>query len=517
MPTIKHGVYGNMLPTLLRISQLANADVPVFVGLAPVHRIESGALNINQPYLGLDPGATKAYLGYDTNWTVWTLSECYYAAYTLFNAFNKPSPVFVNVFDPAKHMTAVPSTSMTPVNGVITITYAPPTTDVILDSVVVKNAAGTITKVEGTDYVTGYDANNNFLITILETPVGPTYMVAYNNANPSMVTATDIIGGTSATNVNTGLSVINDVFPMTGVVPGILYAPGYMQLPNVATAADALVQSVNGIFRARTGPIDVDDSVNARTPQTAFNFKTTHSIVDSREDLVWPPTCWNGSLKFHAGTLITILEGVVTQDSTKGNGTPYWSVSNNELPITAVGLSDGTQISVRPPDAIYLNSNGIMTVINYQGAWLAWGNRTAAQGISNDVTQVFAIVQRELDWISNTIVLTLRPWVDNPTNQRLIESITLTAQVWLSSLVSSGALLKGIIEFLQVDNPVSNLLNGIITFHYLLTPPLPAEDIENNFEFDVSGLNNLFTLVSAGGSTGIPTGGGLKLPATASP
>jgi hypothetical protein len=150
-----------------------------------------------------------------------------------------------------------------------------------------------------------------------------------------------------------------------------------------------------------------------------------------------------------------------------------------------------------------------MTIINYQGANLVWGNRTAAQGIQNDVTLVFAVVQRELDWIANTIVLTLRPWVDNPTNQRLIESITLTAQVWLSSLVSSGALLKGLIEFLQIDNPSNNLLNGIVTFHYLLTPPIPAEDIENNLEFDVSGLNNLFNLISAGGSSGRAGGGGL--------
>lgn len=507
MPTIKHGVFGNILPTLLRITQLANADVPVFVGLSPVHRVENGAVNVNEPFLGLDPGDTKAYLGYDTDWDVWTLSECYYAAYTLFNQFNKPSPIFVNVFDPTIHMSVVPSTSMTPVNGVITILYT--TADVIMDSVVVKDATGTTTKVEGTDYVVGYDASNNFLITIIEKPVGTAYMVGYDKAMPSMVTYTDIIGGTDVNNKNSGLSVINDCFPVLGVVPGILYAPGYMQNPTVATAADSLVQSVNGVFKARCGPIDVDDPVNAKSPTGAFNFKTTNSMVDSRQDLVWPPTCWNGTLQFHSGTLITILEGVVTQNPAQGNGVPYWSVSNNVLPITRVSLSDGTPIVVRQPDATYLNSNGIMTIINYQGANLAWGNRTAAQGISNDVTQVFSIVQRELDWISNTICLTLRPWVDNPTNQRLIESITLTAQVWLSSLVSSGALLKGVIEFLQADNPVNNLLNGIVTFHYLVTPPIPAEDIENNFEFDVSGLNNLFNILSTSGAIGLPSGGGL--------
>jgi hypothetical protein len=54
-------------------------------------------------------------------------------------------------------------------------------------------------------------------------------------------------------------------------------------------------------------------------------------------------------------------------------------------------------------------------------------------------------------------------------------------------------------------------LAGIVTFHYLLTPPIPAEDIENNFEFDVSGLNNLFTLLGNSGSTGLPSGGGLTV------
>ena len=509
MPTFKHGVYGNFLPTLLRITQLANADVPVFVGTSPVHRIVGGAQNVNQAFLALDPGAAQKYLGYDTNWGVWTLSECYYAEFTLFNQFNKPSPVFVNVFNPAVHFLSVAPAQLTQTNGVITIPFT--TADVIIDSVVVKNTAGSVTLVKGTNYLTGYDANNNFLITILDASPTTTYTVSYNKANPAAVTATTIIGGTDANNNNSGLSVINDVFVNTGVVPGILYAPGYMQNSLVATDIDALVQSVNGQFYARSGPVECDNTSTARSPTGAFNFKTTNAVTDSRQDLFWPPMMFNGPLSFHAGTLVTILQGVVTQDPAKGNGVPYWSVSNNPLPITGVGLSDGTPITVRPNDALYLNEQGIMTAVNYQGQWQAWGNRTANEGIGTDVTKVFQIVQRELDWISNTMVLTLRPWVDNPTNQRLIESILLTAQVWLSSLVSSGALLEGLIEFLQADNPISNLVAGKITFHYLLTPPIPAEDIENNFEFDVNGLNNLFSLVSSGASSGAASGGGLTV------
>ena len=132
MASFKHGVYGNILPTQQRITQLANADVPVFVGLAPVGRITGGAKNVNYPFVGLNPGSAKNYLGYDPNWKVWTLSEAYYVEYTLFNQFNKPTPIFINVFDPAKHFQAVGASQMAPVEGVITIPIS--TADVISDN-----------------------------------------------------------------------------------------------------------------------------------------------------------------------------------------------------------------------------------------------------------------------------------------------------------------------------------------------------------------------------------------------
>lgn len=509
---MKHGVFGNILPTLLRITQVADADVPVVVGTAPVHRIVGGLSNVNQTFLCLAPGPTLAAFGCATpagqtlgsDWNLWTLNEAFYMCFTLLNQFNKPSPVFVNVFN---NFLTVASASMNCINGVITIPFA--TADVAIDSVVVQNTAGTITLVKGVNYITGYNANGDFLITILDANPTATYKVAYNKANPSAVTASTIIGGTSAGNINSGLSCINDVWPNLTIVPGILIAPGWMQNPLVLAAADALVQSVNGIFKARTAS-GLLDNTNARNATAANTFKGTIACNDSREDAIWPPICQFGPLNIHSETVNTFMMGSITQNPLYGNGVPYWSISNKLVPgMTGTALADGTPVIVRPNDAQYLGTVGIMTYVQYEDGFFTWGNRSAAWPLSNDVTQVFAVVQRELDWLSNTTVLTLRPWVDNPTNQRLIESITLTMQVFLSSLVSSQALLKGIIEFLQVDNPTNNLLNGIVTFHYLVTPPLPAEDIENNFEFDVSGLNVLFNIVNTTASDGLASGGGL--------
>jgi len=507
---IKHGAFWNVLPTLLRITQTADVDVPVFIGLWPVHRIVGGATNVDQVYVALDAGDTLANFGYDPNFSVWTGCEAYYACFTLFNANDKPSPIFSNVFNPAVHFTAVPASQLVCNNGIITIPFA--TADVIIDSVVVKNTAGTVTLVKGVNYIAGYDQSNNFVITILDPSPTTTYTVSYNKANPAAVVYSTIVGGTDVNNVNHGLAVIEDVFPKLSIVPGILYAPGWMNNVNVALAADAKVQLVNGIFRCRT-MIDIDNPTTAKSPQGALAWKGTNATVDSREDLFWPPILQAGVLNFHAGTLCAIQEGVVSFDKAPGGGSPvpYWGISNNLLPITGIALSDGTPIKVSQNDATFLNSNGIITFQQFREGWFTWGDRTAAYPVSNDVTQVYSIVQRELDWIGNSLVLTLRPFVDNPGNFATIESIMLTAQVWLSSLVSSGALLKGLIEFLQVDNPLNSLLSARLVFHYLLTPPLPAEDIENNLEFDVTGLNNLFSLVSASATSGVASGGGLTV------
>ena len=40
------------------------------------------------------------------------------------------------------------------------------------------------------------------------------------------------------------------------------------------------------------------------------------------------------------------------------------------------------------------------------------------------------------------------------------------------------------------ENPVTDLINGKITFHQYITPFVPAEDIENVIEFDPYALES---------------------------
>ena len=57
---------------------------------------------------------------------------------------------------------------------------------------------------------------------------------------------------------------------------------------------------------------------------------------------------------------------------------------------------------------------------------------------------------------------------------------------WIDGLVGSGYLLGGRVEMLESENPVSNLMAGIIKLHVYMTPPSPAQEIDFALEYDAS-------------------------------
>ena len=53
-------------------------------------------------------------------------------------------------------------------------------------------------------------------------------------------------------------------------------------------------------------------------------------------------------------------------------------------------------------------------------------------------------------------------------------------------------LLGGRVEFREDENPVTDLMDGIIRFHVYFTPPAPARDIEFVQEYDPAYMATLF-------------------------
>ena len=96
------------------------------------------------------------------------------------------------------------------------------------------------------------------------------------------------------------------------------------------------------------------------------------------------------------------------------------------------------------------------------------------------------------DWNAQTFILTYWQKVDAPVTRRLVQSMADSEKIRLNGLVSRGFLLGADVQFLKEENPTTDLLQGIIRIHTFLTPPVPAQTIEDIMEYDVSNFQALF-------------------------
>ena len=87
-------------------------------------------------------------------------------------------------------------------------------------------------------------------------------------------------------------------------------------------------------------------------------------------------------------------------------------------------------------------------------------------------------------WVGNSLIKSFWAKLDKPMNRRLIDSILDSANIWLNGLVGQGYLLGARVEMLESENPVTNLMAGIIKLHVYMTPPSPAQEIDFVLEYD---------------------------------
>ena len=147
-------------------------------------------------------------------------------------------------------------------------------------------------------------------------------------------------------------------------------------------------------------------------------------------------------------------------------------------------LEDGTEVNLTLAQANILNDNGILTALNFMGGWCAWGNYTACYPSNTDVKDYFIPVSRMFGWVGNTLIRTFWSKLDKPMNRRLLDTIMDTANIWLNGLVGSGYLLGARAEMLESENPLTDLMAGIVKIHIYMTPPSPMKECEFVLEYD---------------------------------
>lgn len=475
----KHGVSWADVPTSVIAPIQADVGVNVVFGAAPLHLMKNGRDAINKPMIFNRYEDAVAVLGYSSDWETYDICEHMDAAFVLFGVF---PVIYVAVNDPEAGATSLAPKQVTLAAGQVDTQE-----ELIAWTVVVKDELGTVTYVEGTDYLLSLSKASKTVITRIATgaiPL-PTSILTLEGQIPSAtpLTASDIIGGIALdTGERTGLEVIEEVFQKTGKVPGIIICPKFSSDPMVAAVMEAKCENINGCFVA-TCLIDVDTSA-ITSAQDVNAWKNGNNIVFPRQQCLYGKPALVGSTASKVYNFAS-QQGPLMQwtDAYRGNGLPYHSPSNKSLRMNALLLDDGSECSMHLFDANMLNSQGVITALNFIGGWRSWGNRTASYPSNTDVKDMFISVRRMFDFIGNSLVLTIWQKVDEPGNRRLIDAVVNSIQLWLDGLSNSEALLGARCEFRHDENPVIELLNGHYVFHVYIAVPTPAEWIDFRIEY----------------------------------
>lgn len=475
-----HGITVNETPTSLLSPVEATAGLPVVFGTAPVNQSKEANVPVNVPILCYSFAEAVGALGYSSDWAKYTLCEfmdSHFRQYAL-----KPV-VFVNVLDPAEHVTVVPAAVKPVVNRMTTLAEE----GVLLNTVVVKDSTGATIYVKDTDYTLAFNSDGYVIVSLKSTvPTDTTELsIAYSKLDPGAIDSADIIGGVDPNGKVTGLELIQEVFPRFGLVPGLILAPGYSSDPVVASVMTAKATSINSVFKA-LALADIDTNEAKRYTDVPL-WKNSNNYVDPMQVPLWPMVKL-GDNHYHMSTQ---LAGVIGATDAANDGIPSVSPSNKIFKGNGLILADGTDVLLGIDQSNYLNSQGIVTGLNFIGGLRAWGNNTAAYPAVTDPKDSIIAIRRMFNWVGNSLVLTYWQKVDNPMNKRLIETVVDSVNIWLNGLTSSGNLLGGRVEFRSEDNPTTSLMAGVVRFKIFLTPPGPAQEIVYDLEYDTSYLSVL--------------------------
>ena len=481
-----HGVYNSEIDTSLTAPIQGSAGLQVIFGTAPVHLSRNPYAAVNKPMLCYSFAECQQNVGYSDNFKDFTLCQSVDAS---FRVFNVAPIILVNVLDPkkSKHTTVNAAEDCPVVDG--QVVYTKPYT--LLDTLVVKNGGTEL--VADRDYIAAHDNDGNVLITILsqEAQGAATLSVAGKSLNPAGVTRKDVVGGVDAlTGQETGLELVRHIYPKLGMVPGLLLAPGWSGDAVVAAALQAKTEAINGVFVCNSLldiPTEGDNGAavytDAKVAKEKLGATSNHAVA------LWPMVAVGDKI-YHYSAMF----GALTAYNDASNAdVPYESPSNKDLRITATVLADGTEVILDQQQANdMLNANGITTAINMNG-FKSWGNKTAAYPSTTDPKDMWFSVRRFFDWDGNNFIRTYFQEVDKPGNKRLIRKIVDSQNIVGNGYVARDYCAGYKMDFLESENPSTNLINGHLTVHTFMAPYIPAEYIENIREYDVAALTAALT------------------------
>lgn len=466
-----HGVRVQENPTSVAAPVVNESGVPVIFGTAPINMAADPENATNKLFLCKTFAEAKAAVGYSDDYEKYTLCQ---AMDAFFKVFGVGPIVVCNVLDPATHKTEYTET-LTVTNG----QAVSETEGVLLSGLTVKGGSENLKLDE--DYTVEFNNAGRVVITVVKSGVNSVTLTG-NKLDASAVTAEDIIGSYDAeTGKETGIELVRKVFPIFGVAPGFLLAPGWSHTPAVGLALAAKCVEINGMFKCEC-IVDIDCSADGAVKYTDVeDVKSENGYASEHMIALWPMVKCAGKIMAYSAVYAAMAAYV----DYNNDSVPSLSPSNHALKISATVLADGTEVNLDITQANELNAVGVVTALN-MGGFKAWGNNTAAYPKVTDPKDRWICCRRFFSWWGNSFIMTYLEKVDNPANYRLIESIVDSENVRGNSLVSQGKCAGIKMVYSKEDNPIANVLDGKIVFKQYLAPYTPAEDILNVLEFDPS-------------------------------
>ncbi len=466
-----HGVSTQQADTSVSTPVTADSGIAFIVGAAPVHTVGG---KTNEPIMCTNYGDAVSALGYSDDWEKYPLCE---AMYSQFKLYEVAPVIFVNVLDPTKHKKTIEESNYPITDKKVLLPL-----ETLKNTVKVKKGESDF-YTEGTDYEMFYEGENLILEVLENGTISAStgeLTIAFDEVDPEALTKSEIIGGfDTETKKYSGFELVDSVFPKFGIVADILLAPGWSHDSEVAAIMSAKAMSINGVFEGKA-LIDVD-TTSVKHYADVPAWKKSNNI-NAKTQVLCYPLVKLGDRVFH---LSVQMAGRMAQTDTDNGGCPAESPSNKLVQIDSAVLADGSEVLLDLQQANYLNSNGIVTVLNFIGGYVLWGNQTACFPADTDVKNYFICISRMFGWVSNTLILTYWSKVDKKMTRRLIDSIVDSINIWLNGLVSQEQLLGGRVEFKEEENSITALMAGKAVFHIYMTPPSPAQELNFVLEYDV--------------------------------
>lgn len=475
----KHGAYGYLGASILTNPSISD-NIPVYFGTAPLHLATGTPAAVNQPILIQSYDEAVRILGYTTNWEDFTLCEAIDAHFL--NEIQPVGPiVVVNVFDPTTMIASEAASASVPLrNGSGRFT----------DPLCIASSITIPDKELGTDYIVSYDpSTGQHTLRDLTGAMASPIAITYKRVDPSGVSAVEIIGEVSDEDSYSGLFVAEQVYPVLGIIPSMLVAPGWSHDIAVHAAMVKTANLIGGHWYAWLNTDIPAGDVNT-TIQQAADWQAANGYMNESETPCWPKVR-KGDKIYHLSTITTVA---MMQTDLANGGLPYATPSNNLIDISGYYINEKKIPQYARSQLNSLNSVGIRTVSRWGGRWVLWGFHTGAIGSDEpmDARAYSDAGMRMLYYVLNRYQAVYGEKVDQPMTRGTMESILLSIQDWLDGLVSTGALLLGEVSFNENENSTDDLVKGKVKFNIQPTTVPPLQVLTAEVSYTDRGLSVLF-------------------------